>query len=100
MENVTENPDECLKPPEGWYCPRKKGHSGPCAAHPQRNWGEFLSECLTRPRVSYRVYRDGKSRRPTIHRFDIKNGDSVQAALRDNITHGNGLYGYLTRKGR
>jgi len=21
------------KAPEGWYCSRKKGHEGPCAAH-------------------------------------------------------------------
>lgn len=27
----------CDRPPEGWYCTRVKGHTGPCAAHP----GEF-----------------------------------------------------------
>lgn len=24
----------CAVPPEGWYCTRKPGHDGPCAAHP------------------------------------------------------------------
>ena len=24
----------CKTPPEGWYCTREGGHSGPCAAYP------------------------------------------------------------------
>lgn len=24
----------CKVPPEGWYCTRESGHSGPCAAYP------------------------------------------------------------------
>lgn len=24
----------CLRPPQGWYCTRSPGHSGPCAALP------------------------------------------------------------------
>ena len=26
--------NNCKVPPEGWYCTRESGHSGPCAAYP------------------------------------------------------------------
>jgi|SRR5581483_455793 len=26
--------DKCVVPPDGWYCTRKAGHDGPCAALP------------------------------------------------------------------
>ena len=37
MENDDQNvadQRQCQLPPVGWYCTRKPGHDGPCAAHP------------------------------------------------------------------
>lgn len=31
---TTDANEICQVPPEGWYCTRKAGHDGPCAAHP------------------------------------------------------------------
>ena len=31
-----KNENPCEVPPEGWFCTRKKGHDGPCAAVPER----------------------------------------------------------------
>jgi len=36
-ENTEDKPDataKCTIPPDGWYCTRAKGHTGPCAAWP------------------------------------------------------------------
>lgn len=35
---------ECLKPPSGWWCSRKAGHDGPCAA--RRTWERSLLTIL------------------------------------------------------
>lgn len=32
-EQVTDANEICQLPPDGWYCTRKAGHGGPCAAH-------------------------------------------------------------------
>jgi hypothetical protein len=31
---MSDRPDECPLPPEGWRCTRPPGHEGPCAAVP------------------------------------------------------------------
>lgn len=31
---INEPPKRCEVPPQGWYCTRKAGHDGPCAALP------------------------------------------------------------------
>jgi len=34
-ENYKKLLNRCNIPPEGWYCTRTPGHSGPCAALPE-----------------------------------------------------------------
>lgn len=35
---VSQRPNPCDLPPEGWTCSRGKGHDGPCAARRPSRW--------------------------------------------------------------
>lgn len=59
-------------------------------------FAQFVSktwdDSFKRPRVSYRRYGlNGEYRRPIIHRFDIKGGDTVMDLMTENITRSNSL---------
>ncbi|WP_242137010.1 hypothetical protein [Sphingomonas sp. TREG-RG-20F-R18-01] len=37
---------ECQIPPTGWYCTRKAGHEGPCAAIPDGGLEDEIADAL------------------------------------------------------
>lgn len=78
---------------------------GPMTVRAARSDVEYLADIVTkcfRDRVvSYRRYGlHGEYRRPIIHRFEIKGGDTRLDAMRENITQGNSLYNALMKRGR
>jgi hypothetical protein len=53
----------------------------------------------TRRRVSYRRYGlNGEHRRPIVHRFDIKGGDTMMDLIKASITQSNPLLRRLMAK--
>ena len=62
---------------------------------------EIVSFALNGKRVSWRAYgMHGERRRPMIHRFPVKGGDTVAEVMKENLTRTCALLETLARKSR
>lgn len=72
----------------------RRQHVDEWAECPKKMW-----ESLRTPRVSYRVFGPNKEfRRPIIHRFPIKEGDTLLSAMAENVVTNNSIFKRLTKR--